>query len=127
MPAGRWRRVEGYYQPGLVADTRVFSRTWVSCLLVLRIHALKSARPDATDSVVRCEPGEDATNGFFVACFERADSKKRKAGDDDLEQGADTDNAGDHAQSPARKKRKKKKKKPVAATEVALIASSTTA
>lgn len=31
-------------------------------------------------SVVRCMPGEDATNGFFVSCFVRvSNSNKRKS------------------------------------------------
>ncbi|KAH0585057.1 hypothetical protein H2248_008323 [Termitomyces sp. 'cryptogamus'] len=36
--------------------------------------------PNSAASVVRCSPGEDATNGFFVSCFIRArtSSDKRK-------------------------------------------------
>lgn len=80
-------------------------------------HTLKLACSGATESVVRCEPGEDATNGFFVACFERASSRKRKAGDDeddhdhDRNADLDADNTVEPSQSPAKKKRKKKKKK----------------
>ncbi|KZV97453.1 S-adenosyl-L-methionine-dependent methyltransferase [Exidia glandulosa HHB12029] len=56
-------------------------------------------------NLVRCMPGEDATNGFFVSCFERAPAtgqsaiKRKLEADDDL----------DH--KPTAKKRKKKKKK----------------
>ncbi|EIM90969.1 S-adenosyl-L-methionine-dependent methyltransferase [Stereum hirsutum FP-91666 SS1] len=30
---------------------------------------MKSDNPDDADSLIRCSPGEDATNGFFVSCF----------------------------------------------------------
>jgi len=58
---------------------------------------------DDADSLVRCAPGEDGTNGFFVSCFIREHdsalppecSKKRKP---------DTEEA-------ALEKRKKKRKK----------------
>jgi hypothetical protein len=37
---------------------------------------------DCADCLIRCSPGEDATNGFFVSCFVRAsnreDTRKRK-------------------------------------------------
>jgi putative methyltransferase len=42
--------------------------------------------PDAADSLVRCLPGEDATNGFFVSCFVKEDEMttgKRKFVDND--------------------------------------------
>lgn len=62
-------------------------------------------------SLIRCSPGEDATNGFFVSCFVRGEAAvelsnsvvalgKRKA-----------DNEG---QGEGVKKKKKKKKKKVA-------------
>ena len=90
--------------------------------LISSAQHLRPARLDATDSVVRCEPGEDATNGFFVACFERNSSKKRKAEhDEDSHDGTlGVTNISGHDQSPAKKKRKKKKKKskPVGAPEV---------
>ncbi|VDB84724.1 unnamed protein product [Peniophora sp. CBMAI 1063] len=74
------------------------------------------ADQDATNSVVRCEPGEDATNGFFVACFERSADKKRKAEHNE----DDAEHIVEHDQAPAKKKRKKKKKKskPAGAPEV---------
>jgi putative methyltransferase len=59
-------------------------------------------------ALVRCSPGEDATNGFFVSCFVRkeataASTSKRKA------------EAGDEgAEVPKRKKKKKTKKAPLA-------------
>lgn len=62
------------------------------------------------DSVVRCSPGEDATNGFFVSLFVRRDvdentipleeARKRKA----TEEGPDSS-------EPRVNKRKKKKRK----------------
>ncbi|KAI0749481.1 S-adenosyl-L-methionine-dependent methyltransferase [Daedaleopsis nitida] len=62
---------------------------------------------DAT-SLVRCSPGEDATNGFFVSLFLRDSGeeeseiigKKRKAGEDQ-----------DQASEPTKKRKKKKKTK----------------
>jgi len=48
------------------------------------IPAEMDSREDA-DSVVRCSPGEDATNGFFVSMFVReaeSRSNKRKVNDD---------------------------------------------
>ncbi|KAF4614075.1 hypothetical protein D9613_007884 [Agrocybe pediades] len=60
--------------------------------------------PEQADSVIRCLPGEDATNGFFVSCFikgSHAPPTKRKIEDED----------GDEVPSqPSRKKKKKKKK-----------------
>jgi len=54
---------------------------------------------DAT-SVVRCIPGEDATNGFFVSCFIRkSKDRKRKT----------------QSESIDRNRRKKKKKSAVEA------------
>lgn len=40
-----------------------WSTSLITCLII--------PTPDA-DSLVRCIPGEDHTNGFFVACFVRA-------------------------------------------------------
>jgi putative methyltransferase len=56
-------------------------------------------------SLIRCSPGEDATNGFFVSCFVRKEAaapatSKRKAEAED-EGGAEV---------PKRKKKKKSKK-----------------
>ncbi|KAI0671520.1 S-adenosyl-L-methionine-dependent methyltransferase [Trametes maxima] len=66
--------------------------------------------PEDAQSVIRCSPGEDATNGFFVSLFVRTgtydvdmdhsiESGKRKAEDD----------GGGEGQHAARRKRKKKK------------------
>ena len=58
-------------------------------------------------SLVRCLPGEDATNGFFVSCFIRnTGTAKRKAEDGDEEE-----EEGDGHPAPAIKPKKKKKKK----------------
>jgi hypothetical protein len=35
------------------------------------LHTDKFTVPDLAESVVRCSPDEDATNGFFVSCFIR--------------------------------------------------------
>ncbi|KAG5645555.1 hypothetical protein DXG03_005830 [Asterophora parasitica] len=57
------------------------------------------------ESLVRCLPGDDATNGFFVSCFVRdvALNEKRKA--DAIE-----DDDGHEAGVPQKKKKKKKRK-----------------
>ncbi|KAL1748928.1 S-adenosyl-L-methionine-dependent methyltransferase [Schizophyllum fasciatum] len=63
------------------------------------------------DGLIRCLPGEDATNGFFVSCFVRAAdeslSKKRKANDAEEPQ----EGAGTVTTAKPRKKKKKKAKK----------------
>lgn len=58
-------------------------------------------------SLVRCSPGEDATNGFFVSCFVRQqdNSKKRKGSPSQL--GEDQ-----NIMASRRKKKKKKAGKP---------------
>ncbi|KAJ7746636.1 S-adenosyl-L-methionine-dependent methyltransferase [Mycena metata] len=61
--------------------------------------------PEDATSLIRCSPGEDATNGFFVSCFVRQEVEvslpnKRKA---DAEE--------EDASGVAMPKRKKKKKK----------------
>lgn len=40
----------------------------LSCSLA-DMYLLSSARVDGADSLIRCSPEEDATNGFFVSCF----------------------------------------------------------
>ncbi|KAJ7650677.1 S-adenosyl-L-methionine-dependent methyltransferase [Roridomyces roridus] len=55
---------------------------------------------EGASSLIRCSPGEDATNGFFVSCFVRRPSNKRKGEEDE----------GEGAARP--KKKKKKKNKP---------------
>lgn len=56
-------------------------------------------------SLVRCSPGEDATNGFFVSCFIRdpAFSGKRKI--DAIESEVE------HTMDVSHKKKKKKRKR----------------
>lgn len=51
--------------------------------------------PEQARSLVRCLPGEDATNGFFVACFIKDGSRKRKS----------NDVATDSKKTPKRKKK----------------------
>ncbi|KAI0032532.1 S-adenosyl-L-methionine-dependent methyltransferase [Vararia minispora EC-137] len=55
---------------------------------------------EAAESVVRCSPGEDATNGFFVSCFVRHEARKRKA---EIEEDCNLN-------LPQKKKPRKKKK-----------------
>ena len=77
---------------------------------------IKSSRLKAhADSLVRCSPGEDGTNGFFVSLFVRRgsvhdersgmsiDSKKRKTMGDE----------GDKLPATKRKRKKKKSKSTV--------------
>lgn len=62
--------------------------------------------PDDALSLIRCSPGEDATNGFFVSCFIRqVESKKRKLGD------VMSAVQEEEEKVPSKKKRKKTKKK----------------
>jgi hypothetical protein len=66
---------------------------------------------DAAASLVRCLPGEDATNGFFVSCFIR---------DLHLTQKRKLNLTGDDAElqpEPPLKRKKKKKGKKKASTE----------
>ncbi|KAJ7671620.1 S-adenosyl-L-methionine-dependent methyltransferase [Mycena polygramma] len=67
------------------------------------------ASPEDAASLIRCSPGEDATNGFFVSCFVRKEdtapsTSKRKA-EADVDEEATVDVA-----VPKRKKKKKNKK-----------------
>ncbi|KAJ7722752.1 S-adenosyl-L-methionine-dependent methyltransferase [Mycena maculata] len=70
------------------------------------------AVPEDAESLIRCSPGEDATNGFFVSCFVRgvAQSKKRKVDtqDDEEDEG---DEGVEVTEMSKRKKKKKKKQK----------------
>ncbi|KDR78915.1 hypothetical protein GALMADRAFT_64214 [Galerina marginata CBS 339.88] len=54
-------------------------------------------------SLIRCLPGEDATNGFFVSCFVKLSTRKRKKGIDD--------EVDELSSRKARKKKKKHKTK----------------
>ncbi|KAJ6570193.1 S-adenosyl-L-methionine-dependent methyltransferase [Mycena vulgaris] len=74
------------------------------------------AEPDDARSLIRCSPGEDATNGFFVSCFVRqvaqtpvANKRKAEAQDEEVES---QEGAG-VAEPPKRKKKKKSKHKSV--------------
>ncbi|KAL1732081.1 S-adenosyl-L-methionine-dependent methyltransferase [Schizophyllum commune] len=82
------------------------------------------SRADA-EGLIRCLPGEDATNGFFVSCFVRrtdeeeeskgknagaqSPSKKRKA--DETESSPEDGTFAQEGSTNAQAKRKKKKKK----------------
>jgi len=70
--------------------------------------------PEDAASVIRCSPGEDATNGFFVSCFMRKEAvvpptTKRKAEADSEAEDEDEGRTAD-VSIPKRKKKKKKKK-----------------
>jgi 25S rRNA (cytosine2278-C5)-methyltransferase len=60
----------------------------------------------ATGSVLRCVAGEDATNGFFVACFVR-----RKTSRDRTKRRATDDNEADDQERMSSKRRKKPRRK----------------
>ncbi|KAJ3567885.1 hypothetical protein NP233_g6070 [Leucocoprinus birnbaumii] len=48
----------------------------------------KDMKTGDAEGLVRCLPGEDATNGFFVSCFVRkSPGRKRNAQSDDIEDG----------------------------------------
>jgi putative methyltransferase len=61
-----------------------------------------------TSAVVRCSPDEDATNGFFVACFSRCLAHQDPSSLN-LKRKADVDI--DVSEPKAKKKQQKKKKK----------------
>jgi len=124
--AGRW----------MLAPRREVLPTWERRGLAEHMDS-----PNLADSVIRCSPGEDHTNGFFVSCFVKAGDtlvKRRTAdADDDTKEetpakrpkiaeleaeirDTDGDGQGDHMEtivgvvkglSTAGKKKKKKKKK----------------
>ncbi|ESK92331.1 nucleus protein [Moniliophthora roreri MCA 2997] len=64
-------------------------------------------KPDLAESLVRCMPGEDATNGFFVSCFVR--QVVAKSDDGNRKRKADSKDSDDMAVKAPQKKRKKKK------------------
>ncbi|RPD61175.1 S-adenosyl-L-methionine-dependent methyltransferase [Lentinus tigrinus ALCF2SS1-7] len=70
--------------------------------------------PVNADALVRCSPGEDATNGFFVSLFVRGDEDD--ASERAMKKRKEPAEAHDSPEQPATK-RKKKKKKTVKATE----------
>lgn len=39
---------------------------------------VRRLKVDLADSVIRCLPGEDKTNGFFVACFIKGERRSNK-------------------------------------------------
>lgn len=60
------------------------------------------------EGLVRTIPAEDLTNGFFVSCFLRKESKKRPAD-------VTSNNNNNNAPSKKKKKNNKKKKAPLTA------------
>ncbi|CDO74912.1 hypothetical protein BN946_scf184988.g19 [Trametes cinnabarina] len=86
-------------------------------LAAFQLKMIRHAMTSDAESVVRCSPGEDATNGFFVSLF------VRKKGDDmgetsiektgkRVSREGDDDDAG----KPVKRKRKNKKGKATAAS-----------
>ncbi|KAE9408379.1 S-adenosyl-L-methionine-dependent methyltransferase [Gymnopus androsaceus JB14] len=84
-----------------------------------RGYANEMHDPSHAASVVRCLPGEDATNGFFVSCFVRSSAddeqeqapkgcRKRKI--EDLSEEESEEIANPETVSEGKKKKKKKKK-----------------
>ncbi|KAF5392260.1 hypothetical protein D9757_001514 [Collybiopsis confluens] len=79
--------------------------------------------PDDAASLIRCLPGEDATNGFFVSCFVKGSGQRKRK--HDAEEDAETegivrdDDADDDAETieednrsrPEQRRRKRKKNK----------------
>jgi putative methyltransferase len=64
------------------------------------------------ESVIRCLPGEDKTNGFFVACFVRNEETdglqlglKKKTGAP--QRGANTRDQGEHVTKHGRRRRRR--------------------
>ncbi|EGN99084.1 hypothetical protein SERLA73DRAFT_90270, partial [Serpula lacrymans var. lacrymans S7.3] len=66
----------------------------------------KMENPDDALSVVRCSPGEDATNGFFVSCFVR---KTHQTSDALLTNQQRKRDDGDELDLVVKRKRKKRK------------------
>ncbi|KAI6133536.1 S-adenosyl-L-methionine-dependent methyltransferase [Pisolithus croceorrhizus] len=64
-----WFPVLRLCQPGIVVAGK---KTWIAKAGIHQTqHGPQSyvALSDHAESLIRCSPGEDATNGFFVACF----------------------------------------------------------
>jgi len=58
-----------FYQLGNVVDRKGNCLTIVSTEMFPFRTSLNTPVSDDAASLVRCVPGEDRTNGFFVACF----------------------------------------------------------
>jgi len=74
-----WRR-RGYCNEMRKGAT--FAKDTGIAIFISRIHISFSGDPMA---VIRCLPGEDATNGFFVACFVKNPLKKRRVTQNDVQ------------------------------------------
>lgn len=61
-------------QPGILDDTGGCYGFSGSPVLVANFYYSQ-----ATEAVVRCSPGEDLTNGFFVSCFIRPSMREAEA------------------------------------------------
>ncbi|THH19811.1 hypothetical protein EW146_g1416 [Bondarzewia mesenterica] len=75
------------------------------------------ANPADAAALVRCSPGEDATNGFFVSCFVRCDNSggpgapEHKNVQETPMKRKNPEGDGDNASKEPGNKRKKRKKK----------------
>ncbi|KAI0833286.1 S-adenosyl-L-methionine-dependent methyltransferase [Trametes gibbosa] len=65
--------------------------------------------PADAESVIRCSPGEDATNGFFVSLFVRTGSENTEGSAEDAVKRKTREEDGE-AQPAAKRRRKKKNK-----------------
>lgn len=73
-----WQR-RGYCNEMRKGATFAIKNTGIA-IFISRIHISSSGDPMA---VIRCLPREDATNGFFVACFVKKPLKKRRVTQND--------------------------------------------
>ncbi|KAI0635749.1 S-adenosyl-L-methionine-dependent methyltransferase [Trametes polyzona] len=66
--------------------------------------------PADAESVVRCSPGEDATNGFFVSLFVRRSEEDVAGGSGETKKRKAAEDSEDGRRQPAAKRKRKKKK-----------------
>ncbi|GJE94873.1 class I SAM-dependent RNA methyltransferase [Phanerochaete sordida] len=66
--------------------------------------------PDDAESLVRCSPGEDATNGFFVSLFVRESLVPEAADRNNVTKRKAENEATQKGDNPSQRKRKKRKK-----------------
>ena len=68
---------------------------------------------DEAEALVRCSPGEDGTNGFFVSMFVREDGDEDDGSLIRKEGKRKAESEGENSTHRPSKKRKKKRSKPV--------------
>lgn len=82
-----------------------------------RFPPVKLTADDAA-SLVRCSPGEDATNGFFVSLFVRQDAALSEGDGEDSSNIGKRKDRDDGERQPVAKRRRKKKKPKKALSDV---------